>query len=192
VPHLLQYVSNGDYYGSIKLNGKTICQSLETAVWTTARLKLADFLKGRLAGRSTATPPLFREAVELFKRELESEMQIKPQSKKHRLWCLAKLEKTWPGLWDLRIDEITREACREWSARVIKEIACHSQPVRTMSLWRNPVNRLVFWRCQFSKAHPSCTLLFFRWMNDCRRNERTCGERTLIMVRCLPDCATIG
>jgi integrase len=125
VPHLLQYVSNGNYYGRIKLNGKIIRESLETAVWTTAKLKLADFLKERLEGRNKTTPPVFSEAVDLFKRELESDTQIKPQSKRYRLWCLAKLQKTWPGLWDLRIDEITPDACREWSAKLIKEIACH-------------------------------------------------------------------
>jgi integrase len=97
----------------------------QTSVWTTARLKLADFLKERLEGRSKSTPPLFSEAVELFKRELESETGIKPQSKKYRLWCLGKLQKTWPELWNLRINEITQEACREWSAKVIKETACH-------------------------------------------------------------------
>jgi len=28
VPHLLQYVSNGNYYGRIKIGGKTIRESL--------------------------------------------------------------------------------------------------------------------------------------------------------------------
>jgi hypothetical protein len=50
VPRLLQYASNGHYYGRIKLNGKVIRESLETAVWTTAKLKLADFLKEQLDG----------------------------------------------------------------------------------------------------------------------------------------------
>ena len=31
VPHLLQYVSNGNYYGRIKVSGKIIRESLETA-----------------------------------------------------------------------------------------------------------------------------------------------------------------
>jgi hypothetical protein len=30
VPHLLQYVSNGNYYGRIKVNGKIIRESLNT------------------------------------------------------------------------------------------------------------------------------------------------------------------
>ena len=41
-PPLLQYVSNGNNYGRIELNGKVICESLETTVRTTATLKLAD------------------------------------------------------------------------------------------------------------------------------------------------------
>jgi hypothetical protein len=44
VPHLLQYVSNGNYYGRIKVNGKIIRESLKTDVWTTAKLRLTDFL----------------------------------------------------------------------------------------------------------------------------------------------------
>ena len=34
VPHLLQYVSSGQYFGRIKINGKVIRQTLETDVWT--------------------------------------------------------------------------------------------------------------------------------------------------------------
>ena len=125
VPHLLQYVSNDNYYGRIKLNGKVIRESLETAVWTTAKLKLADFLKGKLEGRGKVAPPLFSDAVELFKRELESDTGIKPQSRKYRLWCLQKIQRSWPELWELRLDGITEQACRDWAAKLNKEIASH-------------------------------------------------------------------
>jgi hypothetical protein len=58
-----------NYYGRKNLNGKlireSIRQSLETAVWTTAKLKPADFLKGKVEGRGKIPPPLFSEAVEL-------------------------------------------------------------------------------------------------------------------------------
>jgi hypothetical protein len=33
VPHLLQYVSNGNYFGRIKVGGKVIRESLKTTVW---------------------------------------------------------------------------------------------------------------------------------------------------------------
>jgi integrase len=124
VPHLLQYVSNGNYYARIKINGKVIRESLQTGVWTTAKLKLADFLKERLEGRNKTDAPLFSEAVEVFRRELENDTAIKPQSRRYRLWCLQKLERTWPGLWQLRLDEITEPACKEWAAKLQKAIAC--------------------------------------------------------------------
>jgi hypothetical protein len=47
VPHLLQYASNGSYYGRIKIGGKIIRESLGTKVWTTAKLRLTDVLKKR-------------------------------------------------------------------------------------------------------------------------------------------------
>jgi len=125
VPHLLQYVSSGNYFGKVKIKRKTIRQSLETTVWSTAQLKLNDFLKEQRENRNKVEPPKFSEAVELFKRELEHDTTLKPQSKKYRLWCLGKLKKTWPELWDLRLGEITPQACKEWASKLIKEIACH-------------------------------------------------------------------
>jgi hypothetical protein len=81
VPHLLQYVSNGNYYARIKANGKIIRESLKTSVWTTAKLKLTDVVKKHQEARGTLISPKFSEAVEVFKRELESDSRIKPQSK---------------------------------------------------------------------------------------------------------------
>ena len=52
VPHLLQYVSNGNYYARIKIIGKIIRESAKTGVWTTAKLRLTDFLKEKEDGRS--------------------------------------------------------------------------------------------------------------------------------------------
>jgi hypothetical protein len=54
--HLRQYVSNGDYYARIELKGKVIRQSLKTMVWTTAKLRPADFLKEHQEGRSRVDP----------------------------------------------------------------------------------------------------------------------------------------
>ena len=81
--HLLQCVSNGNYYARIKVSGKIIRESLKTSVWTTAKLKLADFVKKHQEARGTIVSPKFSEAVEVFKRELESDSRIKPQSKQY-------------------------------------------------------------------------------------------------------------
>ncbi len=125
VPCLLQYVSNGNYYGRTRVNGKLIRVSLKTTVWTTAKLRLADLLKTERENSNKVNPPKFSEAVEVFKKELANDTTIKPQSKKYRLWCLGKLQKTWPALWELRLDEITPKACQEWAAGIHDKIACH-------------------------------------------------------------------
>lgn len=125
VPNLLQYVSNGNYYGRIKVNGKIIRESLSTTVWTTAKLRLADFLKKHQEARNRVAPPPFKEAVEIFKRELESDTNIKPQSKRYRLWCLQKIEKSWPELWNMNLDDISELDCKEWALKLSKSISCH-------------------------------------------------------------------
>lgn len=125
VPHLLQYVGNGNYYGRIKVGGKVIRESLKTTVWTTAKLRLTDFLKGQQEARGHVAPPRFSEAVTLFERDLESDTTIKPRSKEYRRLCLKKIETSWPGLWELRLDELTAQACKDWAAELRKGISSH-------------------------------------------------------------------
>jgi integrase len=125
VPHLLQYVSNGNYYARIKSSGKLIRHSLKTTVWTIAKLRLVDFLKKHQESKGTLPAPKFTEAVQIYERNLESNSQIKPQSKKYRHWCLKKIKTSWPELWGLSLDEITAEACQKWAAALSKTIASH-------------------------------------------------------------------
>ena len=125
VPHLLQYVSNGNYYGRIKIGGKIIRESLETTVWTTAKLKLTDFLKRHQEPRAHVMAQKFRDAVEAFKRGLENETAIKPRTREYRLLCLLKIQKSWPGLWELRLNEITAQLCKEWAAQLHGKMADH-------------------------------------------------------------------
>ena len=123
VPHLLQYVISRNYFGKVKIDGRSIRKSLQTTVWSTAQLRLNDFLKEHRENRNHVDPPKFKEAVELFKTELESDSTIKPRSKGYRLGCILKLERTWPELWELRLNEITPQACKDWAAKLHKEIA---------------------------------------------------------------------
>jgi hypothetical protein len=46
---------------------------LQTAVWSTAQLRLNDFLKEHRENRNQADPPKFSEAVEPFKAQLASD-----------------------------------------------------------------------------------------------------------------------
>lgn len=125
VPNLLQYVSNGNYYGRIKVGGKVIRQSLKTRVWTSAKLRLTDFLKKHQETRPHLVVPSFAEAVDLYKKDLQSQAGIKPRTKEYRLRCLRRIEVMWPELWNLRLDEITAQSCKEWAAKCSREIASH-------------------------------------------------------------------
>ena len=125
IPHLLQYVGSGTFYGRTKVDGKLIRQSLETDVWTTAKLKLVDFLKKHQEARTTIRAALFTEAIKLYERALDQNTRLKPQSKQYRRWCIRRIELSWPRLWGMRIDEITAGECRDWAARLNEEIACH-------------------------------------------------------------------
>ena len=124
IPNLLQYVTSGTYFARVKIKGKIIRQSLETDVWTTAKLKLLDFLKEQQNHkRDHKQFPLFSHAVEQFKQEVGRDASMKDSSKHYRMICIRKIELTRPELWKKRIDEITLEECKEWGAKLREEIA---------------------------------------------------------------------
>jgi hypothetical protein len=126
VPNLLQYVSNGNYYGRIRIGGKVIRGNLKTTVWTTAKLRLTDLLKKHQEARIRIDSPKFSVAVAIFEAALESDLTIKPRSKEYRRLCLKKIQTSWPGLWELRLDEITPQSCKEWAAELGNEPALWS------------------------------------------------------------------
>ena len=123
VPNLIQYVSNGNYYGRIKVGGRIVRESLKTDVWTTAKLRLADFLKDHQQKRRQGVPPKFGEILAAFKRNLPNETSLKPASKIYRKLCYTKIERSWPELGNLRLDEIKPEACKAWAAQLSPTIS---------------------------------------------------------------------
>ena len=120
VPHLLQYIISGNYFGKVKISGRTVRKSLKTTVWTTAQLRLNDFLKENRENRNRVDPPKFSVVVEMFKQQLDHDTTIKPRSKEYRLLCLQKIQTSWPELWKLRLDAVTLQACKAWAAKLIR------------------------------------------------------------------------
>jgi integrase len=124
VPNLLQYTSSGTYFARVKINGKIIRQSLETNVWTNAKLNLVDFLKKQQGQRDNGVAfPLFSQAVERFKQDVANDASLKERSKHYRTTCIRKIELTWPDLWEKRINEITTQECKTWAAKLRAEVA---------------------------------------------------------------------
>ncbi len=115
VPNLLQYVSTRTYYGRVKIDGKIIRQSLETDVWTTAKLRLVDFLKEKQDEPKLGVECLtFAEAVALFESDLKSDHSLKPLSIEYRQRCITKILSTWKDVEGRQLNEILSADCKAW------------------------------------------------------------------------------
>lgn len=123
VPNLLQYISSGSYYARIKIAGKIFRESLETDVFTTARLKLADFLREKRESVRTGTMPLFEQAVALYRTRVQRDASMKQSSRDYRELCISKIKSSWPELWSKPLSGITPQACSDWAAQLRQEIA---------------------------------------------------------------------
>jgi integrase len=118
VPNLLQYVSTGVYFARVKVNGKTIRLSLDTDVFTTAKLRLPDFLKKhRTKKRIEGAPVTFADAQKLYEADLAADHVLSPSSKRYRGFCLKKLSASWPELTSKRLDRISERECKEWAGK---------------------------------------------------------------------------
>ena len=115
VTGLLRYVPSGTYFGRTKVNGKVKRRTLDTTVFTTAKLRLPDTLKELRKPEFIAGT--FGQARADYERETDSDHTLAPRSKEYRLRCLDRLVKTWPGLDALTVDRITEADCRAWAAR---------------------------------------------------------------------------
>jgi len=159
VPNLLQYVPNATYYARTKRSGKIIRRSLETTSFSTAKLRLLDFLKAHHAEnqlKRASLPSLtFDEARNLYLRWLESDLSLKPKSRDYRHLCLKKVSASWPDLGPRPVDSIMPQECRDWAAglrlsshyfnnvvgtaRQIFELALREHRQTGRSIFENPI-----------------------------------------------------
>ena len=121
VPHLLLYVPSGTFFGRVKVGGKLIRQTLNTDVFTTARLRLGDFLKQQHKRAARPLAGTFGEARAQFEADLQADHTLKEASKLYRLNCLKALLRTWPGLDAQTPARITEADCRSWAGRFAAE-----------------------------------------------------------------------
>lgn len=123
VPNLLQYVSTGTFYGRVKVDGKLYRESLDTTVFTVAKLKLGDFVKEKTRKRrQTGAPVTFAEAGRLYEQDLENDHGLSENSKRYRRYCIQKLVASWPELEYIKLNTISAAKCKEWASRFSKEV----------------------------------------------------------------------
>lgn len=117
VPGLLQYVASGAYFGKLKVNGKQIRQSLKTDVFTTAKLRLGDFIKEHRRKAARPVSGTFAEARALFESGIEADHTLKDGSKLYRRNTVKALLRTWPDLDTKAPAKITEADCMAWAGR---------------------------------------------------------------------------
>src|SRR3569833_1014595 len=110
--NLVQHVPTGTIYASLKLNGKTVRASLETDVFTTAKLRLPDKLKELRTPKVVAGT--FGQYAETFRSKTNADAMLSPAGKTYRLRCLDRLEKSWKGLSEIPVNKITADQCEDW------------------------------------------------------------------------------
>jgi integrase len=121
VPHLLQYIPSGMFYGRLKAGAKLIRQKLDTDVFTTAKLRLGDFIKGQRRKAARPVAGTFAEAVALYEARIAADHTLKDGSKLYRRNCVKALLRTWPDLDAKAPTKITEADCREWASRFTAE-----------------------------------------------------------------------
>jgi hypothetical protein len=84
VPNLMQYVATGLYFGRVKVNGKSFRESLETNVFSTAKLPFPDYVKAKLKQSKHQTVSTFAEAGLLYQEQTNGDHAIKETSKIYR------------------------------------------------------------------------------------------------------------
>jgi integrase len=122
VQNLFRYQPSGTYFARIKVAGKSIRKSLETTVFSVAQLRLPDAIEEsrkieesrRRFGNGKMT---FGDAVQIYRDKLEVNPDLKPKSKYYYRLVLDFIVKSWPGVLEKDIRQISETDCKEWLVR---------------------------------------------------------------------------
>jgi integrase len=120
--HLIRYLPKGTFYAYFKVGGKPFRKSLDTDVYSVAKLRLADHIaeQRELAEASTnqaAGRLTFADVVEQYRARIESEPRLKPASRAYRLMTVDFILKTWPTILTKKVGKITYRDCVDWLQR---------------------------------------------------------------------------
>ena len=117
VPNLVQYVGTGTYFGRVKIDGKVFRESLDTDVFTTAKLILGDFIKKKRKRAAHPVTGTFSAARAAYETELAADHTLKETGKLYRRKCIQALIRSWSELDATHPAKITVADCRAWAAK---------------------------------------------------------------------------
>jgi integrase len=122
IQSLLRNGRSGRYYGRWKIAGKQKWVSLNTDVFTVAKLRLNDEsakitrLRGSRAVVNSGAGTM-ADLVRIYEERTKANTELRPASITARLVALRKLRKTWPEIEFLKPSQITPGAIADWAAR---------------------------------------------------------------------------
>jgi integrase len=122
VANLVRYVPSGIYFARVRVGGKLIRRSLKTDKLSVAQLRLGDFVKqerGQLEARVEAGKGrmTFGGALEIYQKQLEANIGLKPSAKLYRQKCIEALLRAWSGLKEKDIRKISERDCLHWAGQ---------------------------------------------------------------------------
>ena len=120
--NLIRYNPSRKYFARIRVQGKLIRKSLKTDRISVAKLRLADLEKEerrKVADRGAAASGkmIFSEAVAIFRERLKADVRLKPRSKDYREERINALLRSWPGIKEKDVRNISRHECVQWTQR---------------------------------------------------------------------------
>lgn len=121
VSNLYKEQESGWYYGRASVGGKEKWQSLRTKVFSTAKLRLADWLRDVRAVRGTGIGECSTcgDLRELYFAAVDAS-GVKDVSKRIRKDALNRVFRTWEGLAKLDPAKVSREDVDAWFARFLQ------------------------------------------------------------------------
>lgn len=122
VANLVRYEPSGIYFARVRVGGKLIWKSLKTDVFTTAQLRLADFIKEQRTQLNSGTRTksgkmTVADSVAIYRQRLNDNPRLKPNAKLYRDKCISGLLRSWPGLGEKDIRKISKDDCLSWAAK---------------------------------------------------------------------------
>jgi integrase len=130
VTNLLRNRESGNYYARVKVNGKQKWRTLETTVFSVAKLRLGDAEK-ELRARGQAERGEVKTAgidemavahfIAVFRQRTDHDASIAPATRERRGTALKAVTTTWPELPARDVRRVTALDCRAWAASALRE-----------------------------------------------------------------------
>lgn len=128
VQNLFRYRPSGTYFARFKVGGRPVRQSLNTAVFSVAKQRLADKLREHRARNESVKAfasgkMSVAAAAEAYVTKLDGNVSLKPRSKAYNRMLVGFIRRSWPALFEMDVRKVTERDCEAWLAAYAKKYA---------------------------------------------------------------------